>query len=103
MVRKLVIAIIATVSLGVYAWGAVESPLLDEAAAARRDLLRRTLTENAPTSAAEAALAEAYWRRYPDVATDVRHFGRDSPLGILGAREHYQIHGRREGRAWGLE
>lgn len=48
----------------------------------------------------EARLAEAYWNRYPDVAANAI-FGRNSRLGIGGAREHYNLHGRKEGRVWG--
>jgi hypothetical protein len=43
--------------------------------------------------------AETYWAHYPDVANDP-YFGRNGPLGIFGAREHYDRHGRREGRVW---
>ena len=48
----------------------------------------------------EAALADAYWRRYGDVAAD-SVVGRDGALGVFGAREHYNRHGRRENRIWG--
>lgn len=47
-------------------------------------------------------VAEAYWHCYPDVAQD-SYFGQSGPLGILGAREHYERHGRREGRIWPLK
>lgn len=49
--------------------------------------------------AKEEALAEAYWRRYPDVAAD-DFFGRDGNLGVHGPRVHYERHGRAEGREW---
>jgi hypothetical protein len=52
--------------------------------------------------AAERRLAERYWQRYPDIAAN-GHFGRQGSFGIHGAREHYQRHGRHEGRLWGLE
>lgn len=45
--------------------------------------------------------AEAYWACYPDVARD-GYFGEEGPLGILGAREHFDRHGFREGRIWPL-
>lgn len=45
--------------------------------------------------------AEAYWACYPDVGRD-SYFGASGPLGILGAREHYERHGRSEGRIWPL-
>lgn len=45
----------------------------------------------------ESALA--YWSCYPDVAQDA-YFGREGPLNLLGAREHFDRHGRGEGRVW---
>lgn len=42
-------------------------------------------------------LAEAYWTRYPDIRTH-HYFGEEGPLGVNGAWEHYQQHGRFEGR-----
>jgi len=48
----------------------------------------------------ERKLAEAYWQRNPDVAKSPV-WGRESPLGILGARDHYRFCGKREGRKWG--
>lgn len=46
------------------------------------------------------ALAEAYYLRYPDIASDT-FFGRSGPMGIYGAREHYRQYGRSEGRIFG--
>ena len=57
--------------------------------------------ENDPGSSLEHELAEAYWRRYPDIKEDA-HYGINGPLGIFGAREHFRQHGKREGRVWGL-
>lgn len=51
-------------------------------------------------TAAEEKLAHAYWLRYPDVAANPL-YGEKGRLGVLGAREHYMRHGRREGRVWG--
>ncbi|MBO6837260.1 MAG: hypothetical protein JJ878_12755 [Alphaproteobacteria bacterium] len=45
--------------------------------------------------------ALAYWACYPDVAQDA-YFGREGPLNLLGAREHFDRHGRAEGRIWPL-
>ncbi|MBE0585593.1 MAG: hypothetical protein IH612_17775 [Desulfofustis sp.] len=49
---------------------------------------------------AELALARAYWTRYPDVASH-SYFGENGVLGIDGARSHYSLHGKAEGRRWG--
>lgn len=48
----------------------------------------------------EREMAEAYWLRYPDVQSST-YWGPDGPLGILGARDHYRLHGRRESRVFG--
>jgi len=49
---------------------------------------------------AERALARAYWNRYPDVANH-SYFGENGVLGSDGARTHYLLHGKAEGRRWG--
>ena len=54
-----------------------------------------------PLDAQSLALAEAYWRRYPDVGND-GYYGRQGPFGERGAAMHYEKHGRNEGRQWGL-
>ena len=48
----------------------------------------------------EKELAEAYWRRYPDIAQDPV-WGRQGSMGILGPRDHYHYYGRSQGRTWG--
>lgn len=50
----------------------------------------------------ERRLAEAYWRRYPDIR-DNSIWGEDSSLGFLGPRDYHVNVGRHQGRAWGLE
>ncbi len=49
---------------------------------------------------AERALARVYWNRYPDVANH-SYFGENGVLGSDGARTHYRLHGKAEGRRWG--
>lgn len=49
--------------------------------------------------ACERRLAALYWQANPDVSESA-YFGRAGPLGMLGAREHFDRHGRREGRLW---
>ena len=43
-----------------------------------------------------------YWLHNPDVAASEAYGPREGDQG-LGARRHYQEHGRREGRSWGEE
>ncbi|MGE4218833.1 MAG: hypothetical protein AB7G39_05240 [Alphaproteobacteria bacterium] len=85
--------------LAIYGWGAVHSPLLDADRMAERTY-RQAVAAGAAVSAEDARLAERYWQRYPDIAADP-YFGRAGPAGPRGARDHYDKHGRREGRIWG--
>ncbi len=89
-------------ALGLAGWldGAWRSPLLDAGARARRERLSVLAAGHAVDLQREAALAEQYWRRYPDVGNDA-FYGRKGPLGVLGAREHFNRWGRNEGRVWG--
>lgn len=89
-------------ALGVYGAGALESPLLDPERRAQALLLAQHAGSGRRDEVQERALAEAYWSRYPDVAND-RFFGRQGLSGVWGAREHYDRHGRREGRLWGIQ
>jgi hypothetical protein len=85
----------------IWLYGASHSPVLDARLAAEEIYQRAALSRGRPVDAAEErALADAYWQRYPDVAKDAV-FGESGRFGIFGAREHYERHGRREGRRWG--
>ncbi len=86
-------------ALAIYLWGAFTSPVFDQQRYRERAYLRAQLAQSEQRSEQEAALAEAYWRRYPDVAADPT-YGRDG-MGIEGARAHYRNHGKAEGREWG--
>lgn len=80
---------------------------LTEAAATKVELLAPVIafdvmeeTESAPEAENdEKMLAEAYWRRYPDVAADPE-FGMSGTLGYAGAFEHYRRYGQQEERVW---
>ncbi len=85
------------VGLAIYAAGALQSPLMDEKTGEMLRVLARTADID---TAAEEKLARAYWTRYPDVAASPL-YGEKGGMGVLGAREHYMNHGRREGRIWG--
>ena len=83
--------------LAVYAVSAMQSPLRDEKTGEMLRVLARAADID---TAAEEKLARAYWSRYPDVAANPL-YGENGKMGVLGAREHYMQHGRREGRIWG--
>lgn len=50
--------------------------------------------------AAEKALAESYWRRYPEVRSSWI-WGEHADLGVLGPRDHFIHVGRGLGYQWG--
>lgn len=87
-------------ALAIYAAGALRSPLLDHEEAARRSLVATLSLQDTTDMVRETVLARAYWDRNPDVREHA-FFGDDGPLGAFGAREHYDRHGRLEGRRWG--
>ncbi len=86
-------------ALGIYAHGAFNSPLLDATLAQHEAYRQNVLATEGVDQDREKALAQAYWRRYGDVRADP-YFGENGQLGVVGAREHYKRHGRREGRIW---
>lgn len=87
-------------ALAIYAGMAWHSPVWRAELAARDKDLRALAAGAEIDMAAEAKLAEAYWTRYPDVAASAQ-YGEGGRLGAMGAREHFNRHGRREGRIWG--
>lgn len=99
---RLLIAALLFAGFGSYAWGALHAPWMDRERPAQVQLARQMIEDSKRDDAAERALAEDYWTRYPDVAAD-GYFGRNGKLGLQGAREHFARHGRREGRIWGLK
>lgn len=96
------LAAVAALGLGLIVFwdGARHSPLFSPAERDRRVWLSGQVRGDGRDMAEEGRLAEVYWTRYPDVAADP-HYGRTSRLGVSGAREHYNQHGRKEGRIWG--
>lgn len=102
MMRQLAAGLLFAVALAAYGHGAMHTPLLDARRGEAVMLAQRTVAMAGQGHAEEIALAEAYWRRNPDVAAD-RFFGRAGILSPHGAREHWSRHGRREGRRWGLD
>lgn len=90
------IVIICVVSFGSWLVGVAGSPLFQPERPPATDAGDRA----ADRDPAELALARAYWNRYPDVANHP-YFGENGILGTNGARAHYQLHGKAEGRRWG--
>lgn len=89
------------VALAAFGTGFVRSPVIDDVLAQERVVINKHARRAHVDVVRERALAEAYWQRNLDVAGD-GFFGIDGALGIFGAREHYDRHGRLEGRRWGL-
>lgn len=87
-------------ALAAFGAGAVGSPVLDGIRAQERVVINKHARRATVDLDYERSVAEAYWRRNPDVAADA-FFGVNGALGIFGAREHYDRHGRGEGRQWG--
>lgn len=94
-------AVIFIASLVAFGIGFVRSPVIDDVYAQERVVLNKHARRAHVDVVRERALAQAYWQRNPDVARD-GFFGVDGALGTFGAREHYDRHGRLEGRRWGL-
>ncbi|SHH94137.1 hypothetical protein [Desulfofustis glycolicus] len=87
-----VIVIICVVSFGSWLVGLAGSPLFHPD--------RHAPPRSGDQDPAELALAQAYWNRYPDVSGH-SYFGENGVLGTNGARTHYLLHGKAEGRRWG--
>jgi len=94
-------AVVFFVALIAFAAGFVRSPVIDDVYAQERVVINKHARRAHVDVVRELALAQAYWHRNPDVAQD-GFFGVDGALGTFGAREHYDRHGRLEGRRWGL-
>lgn len=98
--RAFIAAAACVAALALYAYGLHGEPRLRPVDPRQRVYAAHVLQGNILDLQQETVLAEAYWRRYSDVATDPI-FGRTGQLGVHGAREHYNRHGRREKRIWG--
>ncbi len=97
------LAIFLTVAT-VFFWlaGVQKSPLLHKEILVERAYARKILFEQTPDYEVEKQLAEAYWQRYPDIRKD-RVWGEKGSMGMRGPRDHFRIHGKQEGRKWGLD
>lgn len=91
---------IMTVSCILWILGWNTSPFTSPSTKTERRYVESYIQSNSPDLEKVRALAELYWKRYPDVGRD-SHYGRNGIMGIYGARTHYDQHGKREGRKWG--
>jgi len=81
----------------VYCIELVHSPLYRPETRQESDFINSFVNKNSPDIQKERGLAKAYWLRYHDVRQD-RHWGEKGPMGVWGPRDHYLLHGKREGR-----
>lgn len=88
-------------SIFFYGEGVLTSPVQDSRYPAEVKYLQKFIDNNDPDLQEEKSLAEAYWLRYEDVKTD-NFWGINGPMGIWGPRDHYQQHGKKEGRIFQL-
>lgn len=98
-IRLLVSAAVLISSTVIWGVGLKQSPLFQPEIQKEFLYVKRYKMEHTPDRLAEKILAEAYWLRYPDIRSD-GYFGEKGPIGIYGAREHYEQHGKREGRLY---
>ena len=102
LIRALIAAAACIAALALYAYGFQSEPRLSDSDFQQRTYAAHILQGDATDLRKEAALADAYWLRYQDIASD-SVFGKVGQLGIHGAREHFYQHGQREGRIWGVK
>lgn len=88
---------VLTISCVIWLIGFLQSPLFRPEIHQERLLAEKYSKQKGPDYQAEKILAEAYWQRYPDVINH-SYYGKQGPMGIYGAREHYKQHGKPEGR-----
>lgn len=95
---RFVITIIVLTACSFLWWqGLRDSPIIDPTFIDRQPAASARAQENSPEYQAERVLAEAYWRRYPDIKTNP-YYGSSGPMGIFGPRKHFEQHGKQEDR-----
>jgi hypothetical protein len=97
--RLLVTVAVLGISCWLWILGLTGSPVFTPALVEENRYVRQYIQEQAPDYQEVNRLARAYWKRYPDVRNH-KYFGKNGPMGIFGAREHFEQHGRREGRIY---
>ncbi len=97
--RFLITSLAIGVALLLWFKGFLQSPALIPHQVHEMKFLSDYLEQNMPDLQQERKMAESYWLRYQDVRDDP-YWGENGPMGIWGARDHYEIHGRSEGRIY---
>ena len=95
--RLVISAAAMTIAAALWLEGMSRSPLLDGRRQNEAHFVANHIRTLTPNAAHERILAESYWRRYRDVRNDTL-WGENGPMGIWGPRDHYRLHGQREGR-----
>lgn len=99
--RRWVAVVVIVVGVALWWYGLARSPVFNSERADARKYVNMVLSTRAPDYGKEQQFARAYWQRYPDVRAHWL-WGEQGTMGVTGARDHYRLHGRREGRIWGL-
>lgn len=99
-IRPWVTALTLCLSIVAWGYGMFQSQIWDPQVREEKRYLASFLRDSSADRSLEQQLAKAYWLRYEDIRSD-SFFGENGPGGIYGAREHYQLHGRHEGRIFG--
>lgn len=98
--RLLLTIVILTVSAVLWCRGLALSPVFESDILQEKIFINCYIQEHAPDLSVTRDHAEAYWQRYSDVSNH-RYYGKNGAMGIFGAQEHYDHHGKQEGRIWG--
>lgn len=77
--------------------GLLHSPLMNPEQGIKENYTQQGVSINSPEYQKEKLLAESYWLRYEDVKNNP-YWGISGPKGFWGARDHFVLHGKQEGR-----
>lgn len=84
-------------SIYLYTMSLFKSPMLKPELLIEKQYLQKFIENNDQGLQHEKLLAEGYWLRYGNIKNH-RYWGINGPMGIRGPRDHYRLHGKREGR-----
>lgn len=98
-VKPLFVFLVCLFSVVIWWVHAVQSPAFNPDTRRTEAYVRAMYDKLAPDLQKERRLAQAYWRRYPDVREN-QLWGEDGVLGIKGPADHYRNHGHQEGRIY---
>ncbi len=97
VILTLITAAALSLSLVYYTNGLLHSPLCKPYLKIEQVMLQKYNTKKGVDKREEKVLAQDYWLRYEDIKKD-NYWGENGPMGIFGPRDHFQQHGKREGR-----